>query len=260
MKKQRGRPKTLLARMSDETRDEICNAINYGSRAWRLIRIRNLLSEGKGLRPDYLSAGWTEIGKQVEQRAAAAQRFLAKNKGKLPTPEEDSRFEAASLWREREVLSGAREVFRARIVSPPRRSRSKWVDAAVLWHELMQQFESALVIGNVDFLDELAKAIRGQAEPEPNAEFTREVLVLLQKKAGATASDIFAALKSDGLVEKQPDGTLAVAGRPFENKQRALDAIHDIAKKVSRELARSAARSRSMPNFAVHGLEKSDSF
>ena len=76
MKKQRGRPKTLLARMSDETRDEICNTINYGSRAWRLIRIRHLLSErrrqllseGKGLRPDYLSAGWAEIGKQVAKR------------------------------------------------------------------------------------------------------------------------------------------------------------------------------------------------
>ena len=241
MNKQRGRPKTLLARMSDETRDEICNAINYGSRAWRLIRIRHLLSErrrqllseGKGLRPDYLSAGWAEIGKQVEERVAAAQRFRAKNKGKLPTPEEYSKLrdqfeaEAPSLWSERE-----------RIVSPPR--RSKWDEAAVLWRELMQQFESALVIGDDDWLNDLAKAIRGEAQPkpEPNAEFTRKVLVLLQKTAGATASDIFAALESDGLVEKQPNG-LKVAGRPFEKKQRALDAIHDIAKKVNHELARS---------------------
>jgi hypothetical protein len=103
-------------------------------------------------------------------------------------------------------------------------------------------------------LNDLAKAIRGEAqpEPEPNAEFTSEVLVLLQKTPGATASDIFAALKSDGLVEKQPnvkvagrkkkervsDDAIKVAGRIFEKKQRALDAINDLAKKVNRELAR----------------------
>ena len=259
--------------MSDETRDEICNTINYGSRAWRLIRIRQLLSErrrqllseGKGLRPEYLSAGWAEIGRQVEERAAAAQRFRAKNKGKLPTPEEFlklcDQFEAASLWRER-------------IVPPPRPRPVE--EAAVLWRQLMQHFETALVIGDDDFLNDLAKAIRGEAQPEPNAEFTTKVLVLLQKKTGAElaewlaeserakknergpkpsplpfrsclmARDIFADedLKKDYL-DKMPNGRpdlkgrLKVEGRRFENKQRALDAIHDIAKKVKHELARS---------------------
>lgn len=82
MKKQRGRPKTLLTRrMSGETRDEICKIITYGSRAWRFIRIQQLLTErrhqllkveGKGLRPDYLSAGLAVL--QVEPRAAGKKK------------------------------------------------------------------------------------------------------------------------------------------------------------------------------------------
>ena len=42
-------------------------------------------------------------------------------------------------------------------------------EAAVLWRELMQQFESALVIGDDDWLNDLAKVIRGEAKPEPVA-------------------------------------------------------------------------------------------
>jgi hypothetical protein len=106
----------------------------------------------------------------------------------------------------------------------------------------LQQFETALVIGDDDWLNELEKAIRGEAEPEHGAEFTRRVLVLLQKNADATASDIFAAFESAGLVKKHPLG-LEAAGRIFEKKQRALDAIHNIATKVNHELQRRRLRS-----------------
>ena len=92
------------------------------------------------------------------------------------------------------------------------------MEAAFLWRELLQQFETALVIDDDEWLNDLAKAIHGETEPEPSAEFTTKVLVLLRK--GATASDIFASLFKAGLVQKQPNG-LKVAGRLFENKQRA---------------------------------------
>jgi hypothetical protein len=70
-----------------------------------------------------------------------------------------------------------------------------------------------------------------------------EIRNAMMLRKGATASDIFAALESDGLVKKlhkdprvaqnkrQPNA-LDVADRRFENKQRALDAIHDLADKV----------------------------
>jgi hypothetical protein len=174
---------------------------------------------------------------QDEARAAVAERakafdrlwnkLRAKNKGKPPEREEWLK-ERGKLLKQLRADDNYHEL-----------SLSKeWIEAAVLWRELLQQFEAALVIDDDDFLNDLAKAIRGEAKPEPSAEFTSRVLVLLQKKAGATASNIFAALKSDGLIEKKPNG-LKVAGRIFETKQRALDAIHDIATKVNHELARS---------------------
>jgi hypothetical protein len=47
------------------------------------------------------------------------------------------------------------------------------------------------MIGDDDWLNEPAKAIRGEAQPEFKAQFTSKVLVLLQRKAGASATDIF---------------------------------------------------------------------
>lgn len=220
--------------MSGETREEICNAILYGSKAWRFIRIRQLLgewrrqvlNEGKGWRPDYLSAGWAamqagakvrpaEVVKAVEQ---LRNKLYAKNGGK-PPPRREWQKENEKLLR--------------RLRPPDASPSTQWMEATDLWRELLQRFETALLIGDDDWLDDLAKAIRGEAQPEQSAEFTTKVLVLLQKKAGATARDIFAALGS-----KKSDGRLKVAGRVFENKQRALEAIRDVSKKVNHELAR----------------------
>jgi hypothetical protein len=149
-------------------------------------------------------------------------KLRAKNEGKPPTRRE---------WlKERDKLLSRLRPNDGSVLS------KQWMEAAFLWRELLQQFETALVIDDDEWLNDLAKAIRGETEPEPSAEFTTKVLVLLRK--GATASDIFAALESDGSVKPEPNG-LKVAGRYFENKQRALDAIHDIARKVKHELARS---------------------
>jgi len=250
MKKQRGRPKSLLARTKAETREEIHNTIIYGSRAWRFIRLRQLLSERrnqllserKGLRPDYLTAGLAAIQAQVEARARAAQgvkaidrlwnELRAKNKGKPPA--------------RREWLKERNKLLKQLLANDSRVMPSKeWIEAACLWRELSQQFEIALVIGDDDWLNELAKAIRGEASPEQNAQFTSKVLVLLQRKAGATAHDIFAdeALTKEYL-DKLPNGNVDVKGRLkaenhiFAKKQDALDAIHDIAAKVNHELKR----------------------
>jgi hypothetical protein len=116
---------------------------------------------------------------------------------------------------------------------------------------LSQQIESALVIGDDDWLDELAKAIReGKSlkEQRDRAQFIAKVLDLLQKMAGASAGDICLELHTE---ELQPDGTwklwdkkkklsgrLRVAGHIFETKASAMDAINDIATAVDHELKR----------------------
>src|SRR5690349_8072527 len=103
MKRKRGRPPSLLARMKGATREEIRNTIVYGTPAWRFIRLRQLIcDERKRLRgykrqlfPNYLSQGVRATEAHiVHARAHAAQNMKllselwkelrAKNKGKPP--------------------------------------------------------------------------------------------------------------------------------------------------------------------------------
>jgi hypothetical protein len=148
----------------------------------------------------------------------------------------------------REWLKERNKLLKQLRVNDSRVTLSKeWIEAACLWRELSQQIESALAIGDDDWLDELAKAIRGEASPEQSAQFTSKVLVLLQRNAGATATDIFEHedLNKEYL-DKFPNGRVDVKGRLkverriFENKQGVLDAIHDIAAKVNHEFERIA--------------------
>jgi hypothetical protein len=121
------------------------------------------------------------------------------------------------------------------------------------------------MIGDDDWLNEPAKAIRGEAQPEFKAQFTSKVLVLLQRKAGASATDIFKnkALKKevwrdDRWVEVAPDifedkadlkqfkkerlfdSRWKVEGHIFAKWQGVMDAINDIAAKVGHIAAKIA--------------------
>jgi hypothetical protein len=256
MSKKRGRPPSLLAQMKGATREEIRNTIVYGTPAWRFICLRQLLcDERKRLRgnkkqlfPNYLSQGLRAMEAHVAYARAHASpnmklldglwnELRAKNKGKPPVP--------AKWLKERDKL-----VARLRANEPPRPDKT-WIEAASLWRELSQQIESALVIGDDDWLDELAKAIREGESLKKHADlaqFTAKVLDLLQKMAGATASEIFTALDIGEMLpngtwkawdkKKKLTGRLRVQGHIFENKARVMDAINDIAAKVDHELER----------------------
>jgi hypothetical protein len=152
MKRPRGRPISLLARMKGETREEIINTIIYGTRAWRFVRLRQLLgerkrslSDGRGLRPDYLSAGLRAMKAHIVHARAHAvpnmkaldrlwNELRAKRKGKSPPRKE---------WLK------ARNELLTRLPKPPPLPDKTWIEAACVWRELSQQIESALVIGVV---------------------------------------------------------------------------------------------------------------
>jgi len=144
MNKKRGRPMSLLARMKGANREEIRNTIIYGTPAWRFIRLRQLLGderkrllgEGRELLPNYLSQGLRAMEAHVVHA-----RALATLRGKPPVP---------AKWLK--VL--------ARLPKPPPLPGKTCIQAACLWRELSQQLEHALVIGDDEWLDELAKAIR----------------------------------------------------------------------------------------------------
>jgi hypothetical protein len=255
MNKKRGRTPSLLARCKDDTREGIINTIIYGTRAWRFVRLRQLLGDKRklllgdrrGLRPDYLSAGLRAIEAHVIGSTAHAAQNVesldrlwnelhAKNKGRPP---------ARTEW-----LKARNELLTRLPKSPPLPDKT-WIEAACLFRELVQELEIALAIGDDDWLDELAKAIReGESlkEHADLAQFTAKVLDLLRKMAGASTRDIFNTLDIEEMLpngtwkacdkKKKLTGRLRVQGHIFENKARVMDAINDIAATVDHEFER----------------------
>jgi hypothetical protein len=194
---------SLLAQMKGETREEIRKTIIYGTPAWRIIRLRQLLGDrrgllpnGTGLRPNYLSHGLAAMEAQV-----VAGREWFKEREKLP--------------------KRLRRNYRLRPSAMPSK---EWSEAACLWRELSQQIESALVVGDDEWLDELAKAIREGAPPDDKrVKFTAKVLDLFPKME--TARDIYNALEKEQLLPK-------IAEHDSNNRARVMDAINDVVKDV----------------------------
>jgi hypothetical protein len=225
MKRKRGRPQSVLARMKGKERAEIRNAIKYGSPAWRIIRLREMLNV-QGLPDNYLS---TQLARFNERTAAHV--------------------------RERETIFRKHRTHEARCCAL-RKMRHKPPIAllvlAVLWREVLAEFERALVRGDDESLHELAKALCGEVSPESRAQFTLKVLDLyervlwsrmppdvdlrvtpLEEIVDVTASDIFKRLK----IEQTPDGLLVEKCR-FEHRERVMEAIHGIEKQIGFALAR----------------------
>lgn len=231
----RGRPKSLLSRMEGASLEELRNTINYGTPAWRFIRLRELLSDKAGLQPNYLSAVLAALQAQAEARPRDAQiakacdrlwnELRAQRKGKPPT---------RSRWlKERDkLLKRLRPHDRAAKLS------KQSIEAACLWRELSQQIESALVIGDGDWLNELAKAIRGETSPESGAKFASKVLELFPARTpDATARDIREKLDRLGLVEILDDGKhYKVLDREFGSVADIQEAIHDVLRRIKLEL------------------------
>ena len=234
--------------MKGETREEIRNTIIYGTPAWRVIRLRQLLGDerkrvrglGRELLPNYLSEGLRAIEAQVRARTDAAQQDV----------------KADRLWNELRAKNKSNPPIGAVRFRPY--SPNRWVEAACLWRELVLQIETALVVGDDDWLDELAKAIReGESLVEHLGDkFIAEVLYLFTKMPGATARDVFLKLhieemQRDGAwkvwdKKKKFSGKLRVEGQGhiFENKESVMKAIHKIEATVGHELKRKGARKR----------------
>jgi hypothetical protein len=232
MSGKRGRPASLLSKMKGATLTElrpvaeIRNTISYGTPAWRLIRIRQWLGEQRGLQPNFLSAvGLAEIKEQVEAHARGVRGAKAlgrlwnklRAEGKLP---------ARRKWlKERDKLLKQHR--------PNDTLPKQWIEAAHLWRELSQQIESALVIGDEDWLNELAKAIRGEAKPEQGTEFACKVLDLYRPHA--TAGRIYDELERLDLVVTK-GRRYKVLDRVFASVPDITDAIRDLCDRIKLEL------------------------
>jgi hypothetical protein len=226
MKQKRGRPQSLLARMKGGERAEIRNAIRCGTPAWRIIRLRGMIGDAQGLPDNYLSAELARYNERMALHVRERERIFRKHR----------------TWKAR--ANALRKMRHKPIIPPPH---------VCLWRELLAEIECALLRRDNEWLDELAKAIRGELSPGSRAQFNAKVLDRYEKVmwmrippnidlrvtpieqiTDVTASDIFKELK----IEQLPNGKLKVEGHLFENRDRVMDAIHDVEKQIGFALAR----------------------
>jgi hypothetical protein len=242
MKQKRGRPQGLLTKMRGKARDEIRNAIKYGSPAWRVIRLRELLGGAQVLPDNYLSAQLA----QHNARMAAHER------------ERKTIFRKHRTHEER--LRALREMRHKPVVLPLH---------LCLWRELCAQIEQALLRKDDEWLNELAKAMRGEALPDDRAQFALKVLHVYERimwwpvngdfpanmdlratpieaVTHVTAGDVYKELKVEKVLELpgRDQRAVKVEGHIFENRNRAMDAIHDVETQIGFVLARVNVQAR----------------
>jgi hypothetical protein len=206
MKRKRGRPQRLLARMKGEDRTEIRAAFKYGTRAWRFLLLRELLRGKKGLPENCFS--------------------MLRAQHDCDEHERDAIFRKYQTWKAR--LRALRKMRELRITP-----------ILHLWSAFVHQFERALICRDDDWLQELAKAIRGEVSQHHRAQFTVKVIDLLDYVGSpdVTASEIYDLLHKEKVPVGKIEG-LRVEGHIFQNRDRVIDAIHDIAAEIGFTLAR----------------------
>jgi hypothetical protein len=203
MNRKRGRPQSLLARMKGEDRTEIRAAFKYGTRAWRFLLLREFLRGKKGLPENCFS--------------------MLRAQHDCDEHERDAIFRKYQTWKAR--LRALRKMRELRITP-----------ILHLWSAFVHQFERALICRDDDWLQELARAIRGEVSPHHRAQFTVKVIDLLDYTGSpdVTASEIYDLLHKEKLIDEK----LKVEGHLFESKDRVIEAIHDIEAEIGFTLAR----------------------
>ncbi len=192
-----------------ETWSDIRNRIIYDSAEWPLMALRHLIGDGSTLPDNFLSADYLSIDTHDLQRQEKALRQ-----------------KIAMFWRplrarfERAVLNGDADWFKR---------QSQAVSSKQSQEKI--QF-NAKVVHLLEMAMWSTHATHGVKHKLPDGETIMEgiedlTLTPAGKFTDAMASDIYDALEKD-----KKDGVLYVGGCPFTSKESAMEAIHDLAKKL----------------------------
>jgi hypothetical protein len=215
MKRQRGRPRSILTQMRGEHPSEICAAIKRGNRAWRFLLLRELIK-----RQEFPKAP-----------LAARENYFTWLRGQLALHQQelDKIFRTSPIWEARR---------RARQMSQPPIPTA----AFYLWNIFILEMERAILHADEDWLHDLEKVLREGASPDARVQFVVKVIEVLDEKRHptATATEIYDALKKEKCYYSQTNAKgikvkieqVKVEGYPFENRDRAKDAIRDIAMEI----------------------------
>jgi hypothetical protein len=210
----------------DETLDELLCRITYDSPEWRMRALQDLIKNGSQLPSNYLSA----------PRDVNCSPYTERHPSVFP------------LWNdlcvqfERAVLNGDADWF-----------RRQWKSFLSVQSQEKTGFNKKVVFlleqamwerpGRRKNWRPLTKAER-KALPEAfrNLRAVPQVVTLSPagKSTDKTASDIYNCLDvkrdEDGKISVDSDGKITVECCKFESKKRAMDAIHDIAKRLQFKL------------------------
>jgi len=252
MKKKRGRKKDsgVLSGIDPQSESwtDIRNRLIYDSAEWPIVKLQSLL--GSKLPDNFLSIEETKYEQamqaHVSEREAICRKYRDITTGKVRRKLKES--ERAELWQR---LQNMRD--KQPMLSPV-------LDA---WRTLRTRFERAVMDGDADWFKRQKEALGSKQSQERiqfNAAVVRQfelsmwgtdaipltrkekwtqdsTLTPAGKFTDAMARHIFNALHIE---EKR--GVLYVEGRPFESKERAMDAIHDLATKLQFALKKQARK------------------
>ena len=196
-----------------ETWTDIRNRIIYDSAEWPLVGLRMLIGDGSQLPDNYLSA------------RAAANAETARQKRYVLLEKIDALWNKLRAQFERAVLDGDAEWFKRQLQA------------------LSSKQSQEKIRFNAKVVHLLEMAMWGT---HANQGDNREDLTLTPagKFTDAMASDIYDALAKQEL----PNGQLLVEGCRFENKERVMEAIHNMAKPLLQfELRKQPRRKRRNP-------------
>jgi hypothetical protein len=201
--------------------DDIRARIIYDSAEWRMVALQDLIKNGSQLPSNYLSAPRDVRCSPYAQRPEGVYPL----RNKLCFEFERAVLNADARWFERQAKAikkgiklDKRAQFNAKVVH---------LLEIAMWETL----------GRPDNWRPLTDAER---EAFPNLRRVPQVVTFTPagKSTDKTASDIYNALD----VEELPNGLLLVEGWHFENKERVMEAIHDLARQLQFELKKQARR------------------
>jgi hypothetical protein len=192
----------------EETFDEICCRFAQGSPEWPMVALQSLIKSGSQLPSNYLSAPADARSSPYAQRTAGVY----------------------SLWNrlcqefECAVLKNDFDWFRRQAYAIEKRGLPQ---RAQFYAKVVSLFDQV----RQENWRRLSKAER---EAFPNLRRVPQVTTFTPagKFTDKRTSDIYNALDKREL----PNGLLLVEGWRFENKERVLEAIHDLAKRLQFEL------------------------
>lgn len=236
-----------------ETWSEIRNRIIYDSAEWPLVGLRMVIGDGSQLADNHLSALLSQYDAECTAHVLERQAIF-RNYRTAKT-----RLRALRAMRHKQPVIGGED--------------GRWPKVLTFWRRLAADFERAVLNGDAGWFGRQWKAL-GHVQSQEKIRFNAKVVYLFEQAMWGTHArqgvkctmpdggvimegiedltltpagkftDAMASHIWNALEKHRKDGQLYVEGCKFENKERVMEAIHDLATQLQFELKKQQRRKR----------------